>query len=237
MRLDKYLHDQQFGTRSEIKLLIKQKRVQVNGETVKSFNANIDPSEDEIAVDGQSVSNQTEFFYLLNKPSGVITATKDEHDRTVMDLLEPSDFRTDLFPVGRLDKDTTGVLLITNDGELAHQLLRPKKHVQKTYLANLTGELTKSELGQLTGEMVLKNGDHVQADEAQFRNNDHSALMLTIHEGKYHQVKRMIGALGQRVATLHRQSFGNLTDDNLEVGQYRALSEKEIHQLRELVER
>lgn len=142
MRIDKYLHDQQFGTRSQIHALIKQRRVILNHQIVKSFKQGVDPQQDQVAVDDQPVKNQTKFYYLLNKPAAVITATTDASQTTVMDLLAQADYRTDLFPVGRLDKDTTGAILLTNDGQLAHQLVSPKTHVTKIYEARVTGTLS-----------------------------------------------------------------------------------------------
>ncbi|WP_137598115.1 pseudouridine synthase [Paucilactobacillus kaifaensis] len=234
MRIDKYLHDQQLGTRSQIHELIKQRRVTLNEQPVKSFKQGVDPLQDRVIVDGQVLGHQTEFYYLMNKPMGVITATTDLSQTTVMDLLSKDDFRSDLFPVGRLDKDTTGALLITNDGQLAHQLVSPKTHVAKTYEAHVTGTLSNDQIQVLQDGIELKNGDHVKADSASIvgQSGHETNVKLQLHQGKYHQIKRMFGALGQRVVQLHRAEFAGLGVTDLSDGNYRALTDKEIELLK-----
>ncbi|WP_461241003.1 pseudouridine synthase [Paucilactobacillus sp. N302-9] len=236
MRLDKYLHDQQFGTRSEIKKLVKQKRVMINQQVITNAGQAV-VTNDQVFVDQQLVTAEQAFYFLLNKPVGTLTATKDESQRTVMQLLKPNDRRNDLFPVGRLDKDTTGMLLITNQGQLAHLLLSPKRHVDKTYIATVTGQITNEQLEKLMNGVTLKNGDNVQAVHAKIIDlkENQTVIKLTIQQGMYHQIKRMVAYLGQRVLSLHREQFANLMDSNLKVGSYRPLTKKEIHQLKQLV--
>lgn len=234
MRIDKFLHDQQYGSRSEIHELIKRRQVMVDGQPIKSFKVNIDPDVNAIQVSGQLVQVQAPFVYLLlNKPAGVITATHDETQATVMSLIAPADLRKDLSPVGRLDKDTTGMLLLTNDGQLAHQLVSPRHHVQKTYRVTTTGQLTASQLDELEAGITLRDGSQVRADDCQLveQQADHSIVLITLHQGKYHQIKRMIGYLGQRVTQLDRESFAGIQDSTLELGAYRALTAAEIEQL------
>lgn len=236
MRLDKFLHDQQFGTRSEVKKLVKQKRVMINQQIVTNAGQAIAPN-DQVFVDQQLVTAEQAFYFLLNKPAGTLTATKDESQQTVMQLLKPSDRRDDLFPVGRLDKDTTGMLLITNQGQLAHLLLSPKRHVDKTYIASVTGQITNEQLEELMNGVTLKNSDNVQAVDAKIieQKENQTVIELVIQQGMYHQIKRMVAYLGQRVLSLHREQFGNLMDTDLKVGSYRPLTKKEIHQLKQLV--
>lgn len=233
MRIDRFLHDQQFGTRTQIHEMIKQHRVILNQDVVDSFKQQVNPTTDEVIVDDQPVGMQMDFVYLMNKPIDVITATTDASQKTVMDLFTQDDFRDDLFPVGRLDKDTTGALLITNNGALAHQLVSPKKHVTKVYEVKVTGQLTDSEIAPLTQGLKLKNGEHVIADSAKIIASDlnETVLEIAIHEGKYHQIKRMIGALGQRVNQLNRISFAGLTVADLKLGEYRQLSKDEVAKL------
>lgn len=235
MRIDKFLHDQQFGTRSEVHALIKARKVTLNGLAVKSFKVDVDPENDHVTVAGEAVVVQASFvYYLLNKPTGVITATEDSYQATVMGLISLEDRRTDLFPVGRLDKDTTGILLLTNDGQLAHRLVSPKHHVEKTYLVETTGELTSAQLRVLQKGVTLRDGAQVQADQCELiaAQDDRSTVRITLHQGKYHQIKRMIGYLGERVTRLHRESFAQLSDAKLAVGTYRPLTEQELTQLK-----
>lgn len=234
MRIDKYLHEQQFGSRSQIHELIKQRRVMLNEQLVKSFKQNVEPQQDHVTVDGQVVGHQTEFYYLMNKPVGVITATTDPTHSTVMDLMAQGDYRSDLFPVGRLDKDTTGALIITNDGQLAHRLVSPKTHVAKFYEARVTGLLTGDQLQMLQTGIELKNGDFVKADSASIigQYEHETSVRIQLHQGKYHQIKRMFGALGQRVIQLHRAQFAELEVAGLSTGQYRELTVEEIELLK-----
>lgn len=232
MRIDKFLHDQQVGSRSEIHDLIKQRRIQMDGQKVKSFKLSVNPQVNHVTVDGQLISGQQDFYYVLNKPAGVITATKDTHNKTVMDLINESDRRYDLFPVGRLDKDTTGVLLIMNDGKLSHQLVSPKQHAEKIYHAELTANLSEDDLRQLIDGVTLKDGTFVQADGADMISSQPPVVELAIHEGKYHQIKRMIGYLGQKVVRLNRVSFAGINVSGLNPGEYRELTEQELSSIK-----
>lgn len=242
MRLDKYLSHSGFGSRKEVKALLKKQMVLVNNEIVKDGKFNVQEEQDQVTVNGEPVCYQQFFYYLLNKPQGVITATKDAKEKTVMDLLKASDYRPDLFPVGRLDKDTVGLLLLTNDGDLAHQLLSPKKHVAKTYEAEIQGIVTLEDQQQFASGVTLTNGETCQAAELQILACDektaHSHIRLTIYEGKFHQVKRMFQAVGHKVLFLKRCTMGPLTlDPDLPLGTYRPLSSEELNSLKEITMR
>jgi 16S rRNA pseudouridine516 synthase len=234
MRLDKFLCDMQLGTRSQVKELIKKGNISVNGNIVKTADLKIDENSDDISYMGESLRYQSFYYYMLNKPAGVVTATKDNIDKTVMDLIN-GDGRKDLFPVGRLDKDTEGLLLITNDGGLSHKLLSPKKHVAKTYYVECDGKLTNEGMEKL--ESGIDIGDDKPTLPARVEllsQGDNSyRIKLTITEGRFHQIKRMVAAVGGEVTYLKRLSMGTLLlDDNLEKGQYRPLTEQEINDLK-----
>lgn len=229
-RLDKFLCDQGLGTRSEVKILLKKGLVTVNGSVQKSPEYKINPDTDAVAYQGNVLSYQEFYYYMLHKPTGLITATEDNHQDTVMSLLG-KDCRNDLFPVGRLDKDTEGLLLITNDGALSHALLSPKKHVPKTYLVEVPEKLSMGQIEAL--EQGVDIGDDKATAPAKVQILDDNHIYLTIHEGRYHQVKRMLTAVGSQVLYLKRISFGKLVlDENLEKGSYRVLTEEEIELLR-----
>lgn len=252
VRLDKFLADAGKGTRSEVKKFIQKGQVQVNGIPVKKPELKVEPDSDVVELAGETVSAAPEFvYYLLNKPAGCVSATEDRNDRTVMEYV-PSD-RKGLFPVGRLDKDTEGLLLITDDGMLAHELLAPGKHVDKTYFVRVEGRLTvenieKLEKGVDIGEDKLTmpakaeivGGSWEDTGEPQpgrVRRENlpevYTELLLTIHEGKFHQVKRMMAAVGTPVIYLKRISMGPLTlPDNLKKGECRPLTEEEVKSLK-----
>lgn len=230
MRLDKYLAHLQVGSRAEVKQLIKKKSVTVNGDVVRDPGFVVS-EEMQVAVLGKMVSGQLAVTYVMNKPAGVITATEDPQARTVLDLVAPSDRRPGLFPVGRLDKDTTGLLLLTTDGVLGHELLSPKHHVDKTYLATLDGKLTPEMIVQLEAGIEFK--DFTSAP-AQVQSVGDRQAEITIHEGKFHQVKRMFHAVGVEVVNLQRLSMGGLRlPEDLQAGQYRMLTEAETKQLQQ----
>ncbi|KRM72307.1 pseudouridine synthase [Lacticaseibacillus brantae] len=228
MRLDKYLSHLQYGSRKDIKALVKQKRVRVNGQL--STDAGLAVNEaDAVTVDDQSVSAHLEVAYVLNKPAGVVTATADTRDRTVLDLIAPTDLRPGLAPVGRLDKDTTGLLVLTTDGTLAHALLAPKRHVDKVYQVTIDQPLTETGIKRLTSGIVFKDFTSAPAAVEVIAPQK---ILLTIHEGKFHQVKRMLHAVGSEVIALKRVAMGGLwLDSALNPGQYRALTSEEIQQL------
>ena len=216
MRIDKYLAEMGQGTRSEIKKLIRSGRVMVDGETVKKPELKIDETTQKVSLDGKQIGYAKKEYYMLHKPAGVISATKDDRDKTVLDLITDKK-RNDLFPVGRLDKDTEGLLLITNDGELAHRLLSPKKHDVKAFADGVDiGDDTPAKSADLR---ILKSGEE-------------SEIELTITEGRFHQVKRMFHAVGKEVIYLKRLSMGSLAlDKTLTKGEYRSLTEEEIKKL------
>ncbi len=232
LRLDKYLAEMNLGTRSEVKKLITKGQIQVNGTIVKKPELKLDPTSDRVQYQGREITYVIYEYYMLNKPSGVISATEDKRDTTVIDLIE-SRQRKDLFPVGRLDKDTEGLLLITNDGALAHRLLSPKKHVDKTYYAKISGEVTKEDIetfekGVCIGEEKLT----LPAKLVILKSGAESEIELTIQEGRFHQVKRMFQAVGKEVVYLKRLSMGSISlDPSLKPGEYRKLTKEEMEQL------
>ena len=229
MRLDHFLAECGCGTRSEVKKLIKAGRVKLNGAIAKDPAAKIDPSLDAVICDGELLSYEEFRYFMLNKPQGVVSATRDGISATVLELLEGEDTR-DVFPVGRLDKDTEGLLLITNDGQLGHNLLSPRKHVDKTYIAEVSRELTDEAMKSF-GE-GLDIGDETKTLPARIRRLDAAVYEVIIHEGRYHQVKRMFEALGSKVLFLKRVAMGPLElDPALEPGEYRRLTEEEIQAL------
>lgn len=237
MRLDKYLADMGEGTRQEVKKQIRRGSVTVNGETVRSPERKVG-EEDQVCLDGRQVSYAKMEYFMLNKPAGVVSATEDRRDRTVLDLIADRK-RKDLFPVGRLDKDTEGLLLITNDGELSHRLLSPRRHVDKTYYVEVKGcatEVTKRaflegvDIGTVEEPLVTMPADLEILEAGQ----DLSRVRLTIREGKFHQVKRMFQAQDMEVLYLKRESMGPLRlDESLAPGEYRLLAEDEIKRLKE----
>lgn len=230
MRLDKFLVAMEIGSRSQIKDLVKKGLVCVNGVPCKTADLKIDEENDLIEYKGQRLKYHRFSYYILHKPQGVVTATHDLHDKTVMDLLNADDRRKDLFPVGRLDKDTEGLLLITNDGELAHLLLSPKRHVEKTYLVHLKDCITESDMEDLRNGVDI--GEDAPTLPAKVVKISDKIIELTIHEGKFHQVKRMLNAVNNEVIYLKRLTFGCLhLEDSLKLGEYRSLSEKEIEAL------
>ncbi len=232
IRLDKYLAEMDRGSRSQIKEAAKKGRIQVNGKVEKKTEIKIDPDQDQVLWDGEPVVYQAFEYYMLNKPQGVVSATEDNLHRTVIDLLEDG-VRRDLFPVGRLDIDTEGLLLLTNDGELAHRLLAPKKHVDKQYFARVSGTLPEDCAEQMAAGLTLTDGTPVMPGRLEILSSgEESEVLLTIQEGKFHQVKRMFEALGCRVTYLKRMTMGPLKlDETLEPGQYRKLTEKELEML------
>jgi 16S rRNA pseudouridine516 synthase len=235
LRLDKYLADMGVGTRSELKDWIRRGRVKLNGEVCKKPETKVLAEKDEVLFDDTKVEYTKYLYFMLNKPAGVLSATTDNVSRTVLDLISEKQGK-DLFPVGRLDKDTEGLLLIMNDGELAHKLLSPKKHVDKVYHARVRGKVTEED-----GEAFLK-GVRIEEDYCTLpakltilTSGDISETELTIQEGKFHQVKRMFEAVGKEVIYLKRLSMGGLAlDPGLSPGEYRKLTEEEVKYLKSL---
>ena len=232
LRLDKYLADMGIGTRTEVKKAITKGQVRVNEETVKRPEIKIDTEKDHVFYQGQMVAYAEYEYYMLNKPAGVVSATEDKNDSTVLDLIDEKQ-RKDLFPVGRLDKDTEGLLLITNDGELAHQLLSPKKHVDKVYFARIDGKVTEEDVRRFAeGLEIGEEKPTLPAHLEILKREEISEIRLTIREGKFHQVKRMFAALGNKVVGLHRWRIGNVElDESLEEGEFRPLTQEEIDNL------
>lgn len=231
VRLDKFLADAGAGTRSEVKKYIQKGKVQVNSVPVKKPEIKVS-EEDEVVLDGNRISQAPEFvYYLLHKPAGYVSATEDKRDKTVMELVASD--RKGLFPVGRLDKDTEGLLLLTDDGELAHRLLSPKKHVDKTYYAKIDGQVTEEHVKQFREGLDI--GDEKKTLPAVLTIllfGPVSEIEVTIHEGRFHQIKRMFEAVGCKVTYLKRLSMGNLVlDETLSPEEYRPLTEAELEGL------
>lgn len=233
MRLDKYLADMGTGTRSEIKKMAKAGRIKLNDVIEKNTDVKIDTLKDRISVDGNDVVYAEYEYYMLNKPMGVLSATRDKKTPTVLDLIETKK-RSDMFPVGRLDKDTEGLLLITNDGQLAHELLSPKKHVSKMYYAKIEGVVTQEHVELFSQGIVLEDGTKTMpADLKILSSGEESLIELTIYEGKFHQVKRMFEAVQTKVTYLKRLTMGPLVlDDALHPGEYREITSQELAQLK-----
>lgn len=229
MRLDRFLSETGAGTRSEVKQLIRKGLVSVNGNLVKDAGSQVTEGEDVVCLKGRPLSYSKFHYYMLHKPAGVVTAVRDSRQRTVMDLLTDIPVKG-IFPVGRLDKDTEGLLLLTDDGALAHELLSPRKHVDKTYLVKLQNNLTPDDVSAL--EHGVDIGDAKLTEPAKIKLLEEKHILLTIQEGRYHQVKRMLKAVGNEVLYLKRLSMGNLKlDQDLKKGEYRPLNHMEIKSL------
>ena len=240
MRLDKYLVACAVGSRTEVKNFLKTERVTVNGKKAKSAKLQINEDTDEICFDGEKLDYEEFVYYMMNKPQGVISATEDTKHKTVLDLLDDYARAKEVFPVGRLDIDTHGLLLLTNDGKLAHALLSPKRHVDKTYLAQVKGIMTDADVETFSKGIPLKDFtcqpaklELVSIDTEK----DQSLVRVTIAEGKFHQVKRMVAYCGKEVVDLQRLTMGTLTlDEDLKRGEWRRLSKEELEALLESVQ-
>jgi 16S rRNA pseudouridine516 synthase len=230
VRLDKLLANRGFGSRKEVKILLKTGAVKVNEEIVKNAKTQIDTESDIVTVYGEQIEYKEFIYLLMNKPAGVISATEDSMHETVIDLLEDEDKIYEPFPVGRLDIDTVGLLIITNDGKLSHRLLSPKKHVPKTYYAKIHGEVTEDDIDKFAAGVELDDGYVTKpAQLVIIESGQQSEIELTITEGKFHQVKRMFMAVGKKVTFLQRVKMGRLQlDSHLEEGEYRELTEEEL---------
>ena len=239
MRLDKYLVACAVGSRTEVKNFLKAGRVMVNGKKEKSAKLQINEEIDEICFDGQKLDYEEFVYYMMNKPKGVISATEDPKHKTVLDLLDDLARSKEVFPVGRLDIDTHGLLLLTNDGKLAHALLSPKRHVDKTYLAQVKGIMTQEDVEKFAQGIPLKDFtcqparlELVTIDTEK----NQSQIRVTIAEGKFHQVKRMVAYCGKEVVDLQRLTMGTLTlDEALKRGEWRRLSKEELEGLLESI--
>lgn len=239
MRLDKYLVACAVGSRTEVKNFLKDGRVTVNGKKEKSAKLQINEDTDEIYFDGQKLDYEEFVYYMMNKPQGVISATEDPKHKTVLDLLDDLARSKEVFPVGRLDIDTHGLLLLTNDGKLAHALLSPKRHVEKTYLALVKGMMTNADVETFAQGIPLKDFTCQPAKLAlvSVDTEKHQSLVrVTIAEGKFHQVKRMVAYCGKEVVDLQRLTMGTLTlDEDLKRGEWRRLSKEELEGLLESI--
>ncbi len=227
MRLDKFLSETTMESRSQVKKEIRQGMVTVNGIVEKLPEKQIEEKTDCVCLKGKELHYQPFVYFMLNKPAGVVSATEDTLSKTVVELLSREDYRKDIFPAGRLDKDTEGFLLLTNDGELAHRLLSPKKHVDKTYFVRLRDALSEEAGTKL--ETGVSIGEKKDTRPAKVERVDTDTILLTIQEGKFHQVKRMLQAVDNQVLYLKRITFGGLSlDEGLSPGEYRALSDEEV---------
>ena len=234
-RLDKVLANLGYGSRKEIKQAVKKGLIEVNGEIVKDNGMQVNPETDKIIANGEEIFYRKYIYLMMNKPDGVVSATVDNRDETVVDLLEIEHQVFNPFPVGRLDKDTVGLLLLTNDGELNHRLISPKWKVDKIYYAKIDKKVTDEDVKKFEKGITLDDGYLCKEAKLEILSatDEGSEVMVTIQEGKYHQVKRMFEAVDKNVVYLKRVEFGTLKlDEELEEGEYRELTEEEISILR-----
>ena len=234
IRLDKYLADMGVGTRTETRRMVSKGQVRVNGAAVLKAEQKVETGHDEVSVNGVFVPYEEFEYYMLNKPAGIISASGDKREKTVVDLIE-SRRRKDLFPVGRLDRDTEGLLLITNDGALSHRLLSPRKHVDKVYYARVRGIVTADDVRRFEEGVDIGDEKHTLPARLVIQSNDESnmesEITLTIREGRFHQVKRMFQAVGKEVVYLKRIQMGSLVlDSTLRPGEYKKLDRKELEE-------
>lgn len=230
-RLDKVLANLGYGTRKELKQAIRKGLIEVNGELVKDNGMQVDPEKDKICVNGEEIFYRKYIYLMMNKPDGVVSATHDNRDETVIDLLEIEHQVFNPFPVGRLDKDTVGLLLLTNDGDLNHRLISPKWKVDKIYYAKINKKVTDEDIKKFKSGITLDDGYTCKEAKLEIieASEEGSEVMITIQEGKYHQVKRMFEAVDKSVTYLQRVEFGTLKlDEDLEEGEYRELTEEEV---------
>lgn len=232
LRLDRFLSNQLNISRNDAKELIKKRLVTVNGETAKLFDMKTDPLTDIVVSEGKEVLYRKHIYIMLNKPAGVVCATRDRLSETVLELIPEELRREGLFPAGRLDKDTVGFVFITDDGELAHDLLSPKKHVSKRYFAILEKPVTDRDIETFAEGITIDGGEKCLPAELE-PGKKVGEVFITLHEGKYHQIKRMAEAIGNRVVYLKRVSIGGLMlDENLAEGQCRELTGEEVEMLK-----
>ena len=230
-RLDKFLCDSGVGTRSQVKAILKSGRVTVDGKPERDNGRKIDPRTQRVCLDGEPLGGKRRVVVMLNKPAGFVTATEDPVERTVMELLPPEMKHLDLKPVGRLDKATEGLLLFTNDGDLLHRLISPKKEVPKIYYARHEGEACREDVDAFASGLTLRDGTVCLPAELMPIGAGES--LITVREGKYHQVRRMMASRGMTVTYLERRQEGKLTLGELPRGSVRELTEAEIRCLDE----
>ena len=234
MRLDRWLVTLGVGSRSEVQRMLRRGAVTVNGLPVTDPAFSCDPDACALTLHGVPVDGRLVRHVMLHKPAGLLTAARDKKQPTVMDLLPPVYAAIGCMPVGRLDKDTTGLLLLTCDGEMNHRLLAPGRHVDKTYLAEVDGPLTEVEVGAFARGLTLSDFTAAPAQLEILSSGERSLARVTVHEGKFHQVKRMFSAVGREVTQLHRERFGSLRlDEALAPGAWRELTEEELRALRQ----
>lgn len=230
-RLDKVLSNLGYGSRKEIKQAVRKGLIEVNGELVKDNGMQVDPEVDRIIVNGEEIFYRKFIYLMMNKPDGVVSATVDNRDETVVDLLEVEHQVFNPFPVGRLDKDTVGLLFLTNDGELNHRLISPKWKVDKVYYAKIDKKITEDDVNKFKKGITLDDGYLCKEAKLEIlkATDEGSEVEVTIQEGKFHQVKRMFEAVGKEVVYLKRIEFGTLKlDEDLEEGEYRELTDEEL---------
>ncbi len=230
VRLDKLIADSGRASRREAKELVKAGRVRVDNIIASSAEMKVDGEVSTVYIDGESLDYRKNRYIMMNKPNGVLSATEDSQQKTVIDLLPENLRKQELFPVGRLDKDTTGLLLLTNDGVFSHNIISPKHHIAKVYRAAVTGVLDESDIAAFEKGIVLSDGTECMSAKLEIERP--SVGLATVYEGKYHQVKRMFASRGKHVTALHRLSIGGLSlDPELKSGQFRELSEEEIKKI------
>ena len=230
-RLDKVLSNLGYGTRKELKKICRSGLVEVNGEVAKDSGMQVDPENDKIVINGEEIFYRKFIYLMMNKPDGVVSATYDNRDETVIDLLEVEHQVFQPFPVGRLDKDTVGLLLLTNDGELNHRLISPKWKVDKVYYAKIDKKVTDEDIAKFKAGITLDDGYLCKEAKLEILNatDEGSEVMITIQEGKFHQVKRMFEAVGKKVTYLMRTEFGTLPlDEDIDEVVYREIKDEEL---------
>lgn len=233
MRLDKFLTETGIGSRNEVKEFIKKGKITVNGQQIRKPELHVNPDTDCVMFQNSVLTYEPFVYYMLNKPAGVVSATEDNHEKTVIELLR-AESRTDLFPVGRLDKDTEGLLIVTNDGQFAHNMLSPKKHIPKTYFVRLDGAVTEEEIEAFARGIDIGDEKITLPAVLTVSSEDAKEVTITITEGRFHQIKRMFKVFQQKVLYLKRLTMGNLhLDEELPSGTYRKLSIEEIEHIRD----
>lgn len=230
MRLDKFFSSQSLASRKEVRTLIKAGRIMVNGQPALSPEQPVEPARDSIRLDGAEIAYQEHIYLMMNKPQGVVSATEDGHCRTVLDLVPPELWRKGLFPAGRLDKDTVGFVLLTDDGDFAHRILSPKRHFPKTYEAVISAPVDSADIAAFEAGLPLADGTVCRpAGLSVLKVGEQPLVRIVLHEGKYHQIKRMFEARGKRVLWLKRTMIGGLAlDEALPAGGCRAILHKEL---------
>ena len=232
VRLDKFLSSQTDLTRTDIKKLLWKRKISVNGKILRDGSIKIDPETSEIIADGRKIVYRDKVYIILNKPEGFVCATEDKHEKTVMDLLGDDIKRKDIFPAGRLDKDTTGMVLITNDGTLSHRILSPKKHIPKYYIVKLAESFQEDYVRQFAEGVIIDGGEKCLSSKVKRFPDCEKTAFIELHEGKYHQIKRMFSAVENSVEKLCRiQMGGLLMPEKLAIGEYMEIMHKDVENL------